>query len=189
MSIYLSRGVSDDFTPAARAARNLAMGEHTGENLRRVMAEQGLSFSDVVEQSGLDRRTISGILDGRNRPHPRTIHRLAKGLGVGPDEFFVSPTQLVYRRFDERTNPVVHEIVESRPDVFAGWSEADFDELHSRFGAGGCLTPEGVLAAAGEMNRRRELQEKFALLLESSQAGVVIGIVEVLYREVVLGGE
>ena len=36
------------------------------------------------------------------------------------------------------------------------------------------------------MNRRRELQEKFALLLESSQASVVIGIVELLYQEVVL---
>jgi transcriptional regulator with XRE-family HTH domain len=165
------------------------MGEHTGENLRRVMAEQGLSFKDVVQRTGLDRRTISGILDGRNRPHPRTIHRLAKGLGVEPDEFFVSPTQLVYRRFDERTNPLVREIVESHPGLFAGWSETDFDELHSRFGAGGCLTAEGVLAAAGEMNRRRELQEKFTLLLESSQASVVIGIVELLYRQVVVTNE
>ena len=164
------------------------MGEHTGENLRRVMAEQGLSFKEVVQRTGLDRRTISGILDGRNRPHPRTIHRLAKGLGVEPDEFFVSPTQLVYRRFDERTNPIVHQTVESHPDLFAGWGELDFDELHSRFGAGGCLTAEGVLTAAGEMNRRRELQEKFALLLESSQASVVIGIVELLYQEVVVGG-
>jgi hypothetical protein len=51
------------------------------------------------------------------------------------------------------------------------------------------LTAEGVLTAAGEMNRRRELQEKFALLLESSQASVVIGIVELLYQEVVVGGE
>jgi len=165
------------------------MGEHTGENLRRVMAEQGLSFKEVVRRTGLDRRTISGILDGRNRPHPRTIFRLARGLGVPADEFFVSPTQLVYRRFDERTNPVVQDVVESRPELFAGWSETDFDELHSRFGAGGCLTTEGVLAAAGETNRRRELQEKFALLLESSQANVVIGIVELLYQEVILKGE
>ena len=161
------------------------MSEHTGENLRRIMAEQGLSLGQVVMQTGLDRRTIAAILDGSNQPHSRTIHRLAAGLGVAPGELFVNPGQLVYRRFDEQTNPIVREVVERHPELFDGWSEMEFDELHSRFGHGGALTAEGTLALARRMNRNRQVHEQLALLLESSQADVISGIVEVLYRQVV----
>lgn len=159
------------------------MNEHTGENLRRIMVEKGLSLAQVVERTGLDRRTVSAMLDGSNRPHPRTIHRLAEGLGVSPDEFFVNPGQLVYRRFDIQTNPVVREVVEGHPELFEGWSEMDFEELHSRFGHGGSLTADGTLAVARQMNRNRQVHEKLALLLESSHADVIAGIVDVLYRE------
>jgi transcriptional regulator with XRE-family HTH domain len=161
------------------------MSEHTGENLRRIMVEQGLSLGQVVERTGLDRRTISAILDGSNRPHPRTIHRLAERLAVSPDEFFVNPGQLVYRRFDLQTNPAVREVVDEYPELFEGWSEMDFEELHSRFGHGGSLTAEGALSMARHMNRNRQVHEKLSLLLESSQAEIISGIVEVMYREVV----
>ena len=66
-------------------------------------------------------------------------------------------------------------------------TEADFDELHSRVGAGGALTAEGAVAAVQQMNRKRELHEKLALLLESSQAEVAAGILNVLYEKVVVG--
>ena len=161
------------------------MSEHTGENLRRIMVEQGLSLGQVVSKTGLDRRTVSAILDGSNRPHSRTIHRLAAGLGVSPDEFFVNPGQLVYRRFDAQTNPTVREVVDRHPELFAGWSEMDFEELHSRFGQGGALTAEGTFAIASRMNRNRQVHEQLALLLETSQADVISGIVEVMYREIV----
>ncbi len=160
------------------------MNEHTGENLRRIMAEQGLSLGQVVGNTGLDRRTVSAILDGSNRPHSRTIHRLAAGLGVSPSELFVNPGQLLYRRFDAQTNPIVREVVDRHPDLFDGWSEMDFEELHSRFGQGGALTVEGTLAIARRMNRNRQVHEQLALLLESSQAETIRGIVEVIYRQV-----
>ena len=160
------------------------MSEHTGENLRRIMVEQGLSLAAVVDRTGLDRRTVAAILDGSNRPHSRTIHRLAVGLDVPPNEFFVNPGQLVYRRFDAQTNPVVREVVAQHPELFDGWSEADFDELHSRFGHGGALTAEGTLAVARQMDHNRTIHQKLALLLETSQAEVISGIVEVMYRQV-----
>ena len=162
------------------------MTEHIGENLRRVMAQDGLSLGEVVEKTGLDRRTVQGILEHSNKPHPRTLHRLAKGLGVSPDEFFVSPSQLLYRRFDCQTNSAVGQIVEAHPELFRDWTELDFEELHSRFGTGGALTAEGALAAVGDMNRRRDLQEKLALLLESSEAELITGIVEMMYQRVLL---
>ena len=163
--------------------------DHTGENLRRVMAARNLSVGKVIARTGLDRRTIQGILDGTNKPHPRTLHRLAEGLDVTLDEFFLRPSQLLYRWFDRRTNPIVQEVVEARPDLFTGWTEMDFDELHSRFGTGGSLTTEGTLRVVQEMNHRRQLHEKFTVLLESSQAEVIGGIVELMYEKMVLEGE
>ena len=164
------------------------MTEHAGENLCRLMAERGLTIKDLIEITGLDRRTISGILAGTHRSHPRTINRLAMGLGVSSDEFFLTPTQLVYRHFDSQTNSAVEEVVDNHPELFDGWTDADFDELHSRFGAGGALTAEGTLEAARAMNRKRELHDKLAVLLESSQKQLVGEILESLYRQVTSTG-
>ena len=77
-------------------------------------------------------------------------------------------------------------MIEAHKELFGGWSEADFAELHSRVGAGGELTFEGALAAARHMNCKRELHEKLDLLLESSQADVIGGILDVLYEQVVV---
>jgi transcriptional regulator with XRE-family HTH domain len=162
------------------------MSIHARENLLRLMAARGLTISGVAEQTGLNVRTVRGILRGDKKPHARTLHRLAEGLAVAVDEFFVDPAQLVYRRFDRQTNPVVAEVIEEHKELFHGWTEADFDELHSRVGTGGALTVEGALTAARQMNRRRELHDRLDLLLESSQAEVAAGILNVLYEKIVV---
>ena len=159
---------------------------HARENLGRLLATEGLSVQQVAARTGLDARTIRGILSGRSEPHARTLHRLARGLGVKVDEFFVDPAQLLYRRFDRQTNPLVAEVMESHQELFCGWSEADFDELHSRVGTGGALTIEGALTTVRHMNRKRELHEKLDLLLESSHAEVAAGILNVLYDKIVV---
>ena len=158
------------------------MSAHARENLARLMAAQGLSLRAAAAQTGLDERTLRGILAGRKKPHARTLNRLAEGLGVKVDEFFVDPSQLVYRRFDRHTNPLVEEVLEARPELFADWSEADFDELHSRVGAGGALTREGAVAAVERMNRKRDLHDKLDLLLESTHAQLAGQIVEACTR-------
>ncbi len=161
------------------------MPDHSGDNLRRLMTRLGVTIEDVATRSRLDARTVKAILDGANRPHARTLHRLAAGLGVSPDEFFVDPAQLVYRCFDRATNPVVADVVENHPQLFSGWTEAEFEELHSRFGTGGALTVEGALSAVSTMNRNRAAHEKLAVLLESGQAELIRGIVEVMYDNLV----
>jgi len=162
------------------------MSDFAGENLSRLMAGRGLSILQVAERTGLDERTIRGTLDGTSKPHAQTLHRLAKGLGVPTDEFFLTPSQLLYRRFDRRTNPVVEQVIETHPELFTDWTKADFDELHSHMGSGGALTFEGALRAARGMNRKRELHDKLDLLLESSHAEAISGIVDVLYDQIVL---
>ncbi len=101
-------------------------------NVRRLMARSGLTLQQVVEATGLNERTIKAILSGRGKPHARTLHRLADGLGVATDELFQNPSLLTHRLFDERTNPVVQEVVNSQPQLFAGWSQADLPLSYHR---------------------------------------------------------
>jgi hypothetical protein len=105
---------------------------------------------------------------------------------VKVDEFFVDPAQLLYRRFDQQTNPVVSDVIETHRELFDGWTESDFDELHSRVGAGGPLTIEGTLTAVREMNQKRELHARLDLLLESSHAEIAAGILNVLYKRIIV---
>jgi transcriptional regulator with XRE-family HTH domain len=165
------------------------MSDFARENLLRLMAAGGVSIRGVARRAGLDERTVRGVLGGGNKPHVRTLHRLAEGLGVKVDELFVDPAQLLYRRFDRHTNPLVAKVVERHGGLFDGWSEADFDELHSRVGTGGALTAEGTLAAVHHMNRKRDLHDKLDLLLESSHAEVAAGILNLLYETVERGRE
>ena len=58
----------------------------------------------------------------------------------------------------------------------AGWARAE------------PLTVEGTLKAVRHMNQKRELHEKLDLLLESSQAEVAAGILDVLYEKIVVVG-
>ena len=154
-------------------------------NLRRLLAQHGLTIAEVARRAEIDRRTVQAVLNDSGKPHPRTIHRLAEAFGVATDEFYVEPSQLLYRQFDEATNPLVGEVVEAHPKVFDGWTAADFDELHSRFGAGGALTHDGVVEAAEDMNERRVVYEKLAVLLESSHKDLTKRMIEVLYEEAI----
>lgn len=162
------------------------MSRRIAENLTRIMATQGLSIGQVVDKCGLDQRTVRAILNGQHRAHARTLHRLAEGLAVPIDELFLDPSRLVYRRFDRHTNPVVQELIASHPGEFVDWSEADFAELTSRVGTGGPLTPEGALAAAQHINRKRELMAKFCVLMETSERELLTGFVNMLYERTVL---
>jgi transcriptional regulator with XRE-family HTH domain len=158
-------------------------------NAYRLMSRAGLTVEQVVQATGLNPRTVKGILNGTiAKPHARTLHRLAAGLGADTDELFQNPSVLAYRSFDRQTNPAVEEAIESEPDLFDGWTNADFDELYSRFGTGGGLTKEGAREAARLMNHNREVQHKVAVLLETSEGPLLANIVDVLYQRVIVNG-
>lgn len=156
-------------------------------NLRRCMARRCLSLDQVAERSGLDRRTVRGLLkEGSARPHARTLNRLADGLAVDVDELFTPSATLAHRSFDRRTNPAVTGLIQSEPHRFAGWTEEDFDELYSRFGAGGALTTTGAVAAVERMNRNRRVQSQVAVILESDQSDLLTDLVSTIYRRIVV---
>jgi transcriptional regulator with XRE-family HTH domain len=157
---------------------------HSAENLRRLMARLDLTLEQVVECSGLDERTVKAIAHGTTTPHPRTLHKLAAGLDVSTDELFQDPSLLAYRSFDRETNPLVDQVVSDYPSLFAGWSQSDFDELYSRFGDGGAVTTQGAVTMIEAMNQKREVHNKVALVLESSEGDLLVDFVELLYQRV-----
>lgn len=157
------------------------MTDLVSQNLRRLMAQQGLSTQELGRRTGLDCRTIRALLAGRKRPHWTTLHRLAQGLQVATDELFLDPIQLLYRRLDRKSNPAVDELITEQPELFVGWSEGDFDELFSRVTTGGALTRHGALKAVEQMNRNRRTHEQLAVLLETSYGDLVCRLIETIY--------
>jgi hypothetical protein len=80
----------------------------------------------------------------------------------------------------------VQEVVDSCPHLFDGWTEGDFDELYSRFGTGGALTADGATAVVVEMNQKRDVHRKVALLLESGESQLLVGFVDLLYQKIIV---
>ena len=151
-------------------------------NLRRHMAREGLTYEEVVAATELDERTLRGLVYGTTNPHSRTLQKLAQGLGIEVDDLFRPPGRHSPRQFDRASNSLVEGVVADHADAFTNWSEADFDELYSRFGTGGQLTEDGILAAAQAMNAKRNVWRQVSVILESSEADLLAEFVELLYR-------
>jgi len=59
----------------------------TGEKLNRLRRGQGLTQADLSEESGVAQSTIAHIESGKHaRPHPGTLSKLARALGIKPSE-------------------------------------------------------------------------------------------------------
>jgi len=153
-----------------------------GANIRRLMAEHNLTMADVATATGLDERTVRSAIRDRARPHARTLHKLAHGLGVEVDELFRESGSSYQAQFDRATNPAVTRAIAAVPETFAQWTEGEFDELYSRMAVGGELTEAGALSAAENMNERRELLSRAAIVLESDQADLLRQLIELLYN-------
>jgi transcriptional regulator with XRE-family HTH domain len=55
-------------------------------NLRGLREQRVLSLTDLAQLAGVNRVTINRIENGKQRPIPRTIRKLAEALGVTVDE-------------------------------------------------------------------------------------------------------
>ena len=147
-------------------------------NLRRLMARSGVSLAELARRSGLDLRTVRGVLDGTKQPHPSTLNKLANGLRVPADELFLEPALLV-QRWLGRGNPIVHKVVQDHPGLVESWSERDFQQLYDRLDES--MKSTDVLALAEAINKRRTVHKKVSVLLESDYADILEVILDVLY--------
>jgi transcriptional regulator with XRE-family HTH domain len=55
-------------------------------NLKRIRQRRALSLTDLANMTQLGRVTINRIENGKQKPRPRTIHKLAKALQVKVEE-------------------------------------------------------------------------------------------------------
>jgi transcriptional regulator with XRE-family HTH domain len=187
-AISVSSAAPVDVSPRHSASQR-CNAQTIATNVRRVMARDGLTYGDVVEATGLDERTVRGLVRGANNPHARTLHKFAQGLGISIDELFQPVASRARQAFDRATNPVVQEVVAANADLFSAWSPADFDELYSQFGHGGPLSEAGVAAAAEAINAKRLLLRKVCVILESSESELLADFVKLLYRRVTLADQ
>ena len=159
-------------------------------NLRRLMARNDLTVEGLAEAAEVDVRTVKSLLVSRRRPHARTLHKVAAALRVSADEFFQPvPDQdgggrVAARVFDRATNPVASSSIAAHPERFADWTAQEIDELFSRVGTGGELNEAGVAAAVDLIESRREILEKAAIILETEEAELLRGVVEMLFERV-----
>lgn len=155
-----------------------------GANIRRLMARLDMTLQQVVEATGLDERTVRSMAQGDTRPHARTLHKLAEGLGIDTDELFQDPFAVGNVEFDRATNPQVTEVIDRHPEIFVDWTDADFAELYSRVAVGGELTEAGALAAAIAMNARREVLHQASVILETNEADILREFIGMMFRRV-----
>jgi transcriptional regulator with XRE-family HTH domain len=169
--------------PAPPSAAAAADRQLPGANLRRAMARLNMTLADVVAATGVDERTVRGVLRGARRTQAKTLHKLARGLGIEADELLVDATAR-QAAFDRLASPAAAQAIEDHPALFANWTAADFEELFSRVAVGGELTEAGSVAAAKEMNGRRQILNQAAVVLESAEGDLLRQFIDMLFRRV-----
>jgi len=64
------------------------------ERVKQLRIRKALSLSDLSQMTHLSRVTINRIENGKQKPMPRTLRRLAAALGVQVEELTVEQPRL-----------------------------------------------------------------------------------------------
>lgn len=181
--------------------------------IERYCVENGWTISRLAEESGVSRTTLHQWQQrGRCKPRNTTLFKLAKALSVSPAVLKSEATGTevrsteslsdtdwrplwpplpgelmsadLQREFDRQTNGTIEDVCRESPELFAGWSEQEWDELFSTFGVGGELNEDGVREQAGFINRKRETLYQVQVLLETHLADAARAVIQSLYDSV-----
>lgn len=151
-------------------------------NIRRLLAKFNVEPQAFAETTGVDERTLRGVIQSRTTPHVRTIKRIADGFGVEVDELYRPVPALSDKRFDRECNALVEQVKRVYPELYVGWTTAQDDELYSQFGTGGAMTEEGILAATKRILERCEVERQFRLVYESHEGAMLRDVVRLAYN-------
>jgi len=179
---------------ASDAAHESAKPPAIAEAIHRLCLKRGWNQGELARRAGISRTTLYQILRGGvQQPRYSTLKKLGDALETSVEELTESspPTQPLAmslpaspRGFDESTNTCVQEVCDEHPELFAGWSPLEWEELYSTFGTGGQLTPHGVEQMAQHINRKRDVQRKLSIVLETHLHDVAANLVDSLFEMV-----
>lgn len=151
--------------------------------------ELGWSVRELARRAGVSHNTVDNLESRRvTKPQLATRHKLTAALREAlepPPPPSIPAAESFRDSFDARTNPAVPRAVREHPELFAGWSSQDLEELASTFGTGGELNEAGVLESARRINRARTAREQLSVVMETHLSEVAARMVETLYQLVV----
>ncbi len=178
-------------------------GRRIATAIRACLLEKGWEMGELARRADISRTTLYHLLQGTTRhPHFSTVSKIAVAFGLSPEalcpDSFVGTTGKKgeetsgdlpldlekQQQFNRTTNTYITDVCKDSPQIFSGWSQADWDELFSTVGVGGALSPEGVIQAATEQNKKREVLQKLSIVLETHLSDVAFNFVETLYQMV-----
>jgi transcriptional regulator with XRE-family HTH domain len=97
---------------------NFRTKEAVGQRIHKLMLAKGWTQADLSRHSELTKDSISTYIRGKVAPTPLSCQKLARALGVSPDEF--------------ATNPIAQAIAESRTLFDMRESEDEPGMVHIR---------------------------------------------------------
>ena len=128
---------------------------------------------------------IDGLPVENIEPVHQTRYAPSGSLSVLHSLFEQNPTyDSLTKQFDRQSNWIVQEVCEQSPELFADWSEEEWDELFSSFGVGGELNEHGVRVQADAINKKRNTIYQLQVVLETHLADAARNIIHSLYETV-----
>lgn len=167
--------------------------------IRACCMERGWDEIELARRADVSRTTLYHLRLGKiRRPRITTLTALAEAFDLPLDHFLwghfeppqpaVSSRSGASRDFDRSTNQAVRQVHEEHPQLFADWTDREWEELYSTFGVGGAMNEEGVIANATQINESRRTRRQLDVIMETHLREVAARVIESLYRMVIPEG-
>jgi transcriptional regulator with XRE-family HTH domain len=167
--------------------------------IARLVQERGWNQEDFARSAELNRLTIRSIFHGPSRKlHNATVSACARALGLSVNDLLTQPLEKLLPRmrvpmpmkeslrvlYEQATQPELVAWMQTNGDRAARLTPEEIDELLSLQGTGGPLTSFGVAHFVDQLERRRNLVEKVAVIAGTEYLDMLEQFVELLYEKV-----
>ncbi len=94
-----------------------------GQEIRRLRLRHNLTQEDLAAATDLSQRTISMIETGRQRPHPKTLSRIAQELDASPEDLdHAAGEPRSVKKMPDKVAKLLLPIAEVLARKYARWS-------------------------------------------------------------------
>lgn len=111
------------------------LNRQVGERIRAEIKRKGRTFTDVAKEAGLNRSSLSRIMQGERRASAAVLHALGRALGVPPGRFLGGDQRDEGgERADLQRGETVSEFLSACGDDLTGRERRVFEAMRERFG-------------------------------------------------------